>query len=225
MKKTGGRKYKNLNIWRTKRVFSQFLRGYHLVEKNKIQRTQTSSKSILNIYQLRQVQQLNTEHQYQSYQMQSESLALFMDFMLTLSIILSSVLSLEKNISAGQLKVIPGILYIYFFQKFRNIQTSVNLFFVMYKVRKTKIHDGTIYLVQKLRQRILLKKSAMSPIIFLSMFTSTKSSFSLQKKKKEKLNITKTYKTILVGIYKNCTVLLVSLQINLCVLKVIIFPL
>ena len=56
----------------------------------------------------------------------------------------------------------------------------------MYKVRKTKMHDGTIYLVQKLRQRILLKKSAMSPIIFLSMFTSTKSSFSLQKKKKKK---------------------------------------
>ena len=87
----------------------------------------------------------------------------------------------------------------------------------MYKVRKTKMHDGTIYLVQKLRQRILLKKSAMSPIIFLSMFTSTKSSFSLQKKKKkknkkkEKLNITKSYKTVLVSIYKNCTVLLVSL--------------
>ena len=84
----------------------------------------------------------------------------------------------------------------------------------MYKVRKTKMHNGTIYLVQKLRQRILLKKSAMSPIIFLSMFTSTKSSFSLQKKKKkkkEKLNITKSYKTVLVSIYKNCTVLLVSL--------------
>ena len=61
----------------------------------------------------------------------------------------------------------------------------------MYKVRKTKMHDGTIYLVQKLRQRILLKKSAMSPIIFLSMFTSTKSSFSLQKKKKEKKRKTK----------------------------------
>ena len=58
----------------------------------------------------------------------------------------------------------------------------------------------------KIKKRIFLKEAAMPPITFLSMFTSTKSGFLFQKKEKkeekEKLNITKSYKTVLVGIYK-----------------------
>ena len=59
----------------------------------------------------------------------------------------------------------------------------------------------------KIKKRIFLKEAAMPPITFLSMFTSTKSGFLFQKKKerkkeKEKLNITKSYKTVSVGIYK-----------------------
>ena len=60
----------------------------------------------------------------------------------------------------------------------------------MCEVRKKKMHDGTNYLAQKLRERIFLKRTVVSPII-LSMFT-------FHFKKKKKLNVTKSYKTVLV---------------------------
>ena len=38
----------------------------------------------------------------------------------------------------------------------------------------------------KIKKRIFLKEAAMPPITFLSMFTSTKSGFLFQKKKRKK---------------------------------------